>query len=92
MPLDRVDSGYRSTASVQSSLVMHPISEFGSEAQKERYLPRLGLCYLSLPTRMLKILLAKGELVGAFVSTCVARLFRESTKLALGSDRTEPWF
>lgn len=39
----RVDSGYRSTASVQSSLVMHPINEFGTEAQKEKYLPRLGL-------------------------------------------------
>jgi len=38
----RVDSGYRSTASVQSSLVMHPIYEFGTEAQKEKYLPRLG--------------------------------------------------
>jgi alkylation response protein AidB-like acyl-CoA dehydrogenase len=38
----RVDSGYRSTASVQSSLVMHPIYEFGSEAQKNEYLPRLG--------------------------------------------------
>lgn len=38
----RVDSGYRSTASVQSSLVMHPIHEFGSEAQKNEYLPRLG--------------------------------------------------
>jgi glutaryl-CoA dehydrogenase len=32
-----VDSGYRSTASVQSSLVMHPINEFGSDAQKEKY-------------------------------------------------------
>lgn len=48
--IERVDSGYRSTASVQSSLVMHPIDEFGTEAQKEKYLP----------------LLAKGELVGAF--------------------------
>lgn len=48
--LERVDSGYRSTASVQSSLVMHPIYEFGTEAQKEKYLPRL----------------AKGELIGAF--------------------------
>lgn len=38
-----VDSGYRSTASVQSSLVMHPINEFGTDAQKEKYLPRLGL-------------------------------------------------
>lgn len=37
-----VDSGYRSTASVQSSLVMHPIHEFGTEAQKEKYLPALG--------------------------------------------------
>ena len=40
--LFRVDSGYRSTASVQSSLVMHPIYEFGSETQKHEYLPRLG--------------------------------------------------
>ncbi|KAL0955858.1 hypothetical protein HGRIS_002060 [Hohenbuehelia grisea] len=48
--VERVDSGYRSTSSVQSSLVMHPINEFGTEAQKEKYLPRL----------------AKGELVGAF--------------------------
>lgn len=48
--IERVDSGYRSMASVQSSLVMHPINEFGSEAQKEKYLPRL----------------AKGEIVGAF--------------------------
>ncbi|KAH0829158.1 acyl-CoA dehydrogenase/oxidase [Lanmaoa asiatica] len=42
--IERVDSGYRSTASVQSSLVMHPIHEFGSEAQKNEYLPRLGNC------------------------------------------------
>ncbi|KAG8901966.1 hypothetical protein FRB99_004984 [Tulasnella sp. 403] len=39
--VERVDSGYRSTMSVQSSLVMHPINEFGSEQQKEKYLPRL---------------------------------------------------
>ena len=38
----RVDSGYRSTASVQSSLVMHPINEYGTKEQKEKYLPRLG--------------------------------------------------
>ncbi|KAG6902780.1 hypothetical protein C0995_011928 [Termitomyces sp. Mi166 len=48
--IERVDSGYRSTSSVQSSLVMHPINEFGSDGQKEKYLPRL----------------AKGELIGAF--------------------------
>ncbi|KIJ15524.1 glutaryl-CoA dehydrogenase [Paxillus involutus ATCC 200175] len=48
--IERVDSGYRSTASVQSSLVMHPIHEFGTDAQKEKYLPRL----------------AKGEIVGCF--------------------------
>ncbi|KAF4621083.1 hypothetical protein D9613_000863 [Agrocybe pediades] len=48
--IERVDSGYRSMASVQSSLVMHPINEFGTPAQKEKYLPRL----------------AKGEIVGAF--------------------------
>lgn len=48
--VERVDSGYRSAMSVQSSLVMYPIWAFGSGAQKERYLPRL----------------AKGELVGCF--------------------------
>ena len=46
----RVDSGYRSAMSVQSSLVMHPIHAYGSEAQKEKYLPRL----------------ATGELIGCF--------------------------
>jgi alkylation response protein AidB-like acyl-CoA dehydrogenase len=39
--VERVDSGYRSAMSVQSSLVMHPIYKFGSVAQKEEYLPRL---------------------------------------------------
>ncbi|CAG8682217.1 34249_t:CDS:2, partial [Racocetra persica] len=48
--VERVDSGYRSTMSVQSSLVMHPIYAFGSEEQKQKYLPRL----------------AKGEIIGAF--------------------------
>jgi glutaryl-CoA dehydrogenase len=40
--VERVDSGYRSALSVQSSLVMYPIYEFGSEAQKRKYLPRLA--------------------------------------------------
>ena len=40
--IERVDSGYRSAMSVQSSLVMHPIHEFGSEAQRKKYLPRLA--------------------------------------------------
>jgi glutaryl-CoA dehydrogenase len=48
--LERVDSGYRSTLSVQSSLVMHPIFAYGSEAQKRKYLPKL----------------AKAELIGCF--------------------------
>lgn len=48
--VERVDSGYRSAMSVQSSLVMHPIYKFGSDEQKDKYLPRL----------------AKGELVGCF--------------------------
>jgi glutaryl-CoA dehydrogenase len=39
--IERVDSGYRSAYSVQSSLVMYPIASFGSEAQKDLYLPRL---------------------------------------------------
>jgi glutaryl-CoA dehydrogenase len=48
--IERVDSGYRSVMSVQSSLVMHPIHSYGTEAQRERWLPGL----------------AKGELVGCF--------------------------
>ncbi|HEY2007885.1 MAG TPA: acyl-CoA dehydrogenase [Rhizomicrobium sp.] len=48
--LETVDSAFRSSLSVQSSLVMHPIHAFGSPAQKEKYLPKL----------------AKGEWIGAF--------------------------
>ncbi|MBN3318145.1 GCDH protein, partial [Atractosteus spatula] len=48
--VERVDSAYRSVMSVQSSLVMHPISAYGSEEQKKKYLPRL----------------AKGEMLGCF--------------------------
>jgi len=48
--VERVDSGYRSMMSVQSSLVMVPIHKFGSEAQKRKYLPRL----------------ASGEMIGCF--------------------------
>ena len=40
--VERVDSGYRSAMSVQSSLVMHPINAYGSEAQKRKYLPKLA--------------------------------------------------
>lgn len=40
--IERVDSGYRSMASVQSSLVMVPINEFGTEEQKQKYLPKLA--------------------------------------------------
>lgn len=48
--IERGDSGLRSTASVQSSLVMHPINAYGSEEQKQKYLPKL----------------ATGELMGCF--------------------------
>ncbi len=48
--IERVDSGYRSALSVQSSLVMWPIYAYGSEAQRRKYLPKL----------------AKGELIGCF--------------------------
>jgi glutaryl-CoA dehydrogenase len=48
--LERCDSGFRSFGSVQSSLVMYPIHSYGSDAQKERWLPRM----------------AKGEAVGCF--------------------------
>ncbi|MEO9386110.1 acyl-CoA dehydrogenase [Chromobacterium phragmitis] len=40
--VERVDSGYRSAMSVQSSLVMHPIWAYGSDAQKDKYLPKLA--------------------------------------------------
>jgi glutaryl-CoA dehydrogenase len=40
--IERVDSGYRSAMSVQSSLVMHPIHAYGTEAQRRKYLPRLA--------------------------------------------------
>ena len=40
--VERIDSGYRSMMSVQSSLVMHPINAYGSEAQKRKYLPKLA--------------------------------------------------
>jgi glutaryl-CoA dehydrogenase len=48
--IERVDSGYRSAMSVQSSLVMHPIHAYGTEEQRRKYLPKL----------------ASGELVGCF--------------------------
>ena len=48
--MERVDSGYRSMLSVQSSLVMHPIESFGTEEQKQHYLPKL----------------ATGEMIGCF--------------------------
>jgi glutaryl-CoA dehydrogenase len=48
--IERVDSGYRSMMSVQSSLTMYPIHTYGSEAQRQKYLPRL----------------ASGEFLGAF--------------------------
>ncbi|MFV0507842.1 MAG: acyl-CoA dehydrogenase [Shewanella algae] len=48
--IERVDSGYRSAMSVQSSLVMYPIFAYGSEEQKQKYLPKL----------------ARGELIGCF--------------------------
>ena len=40
--IERVDSGYRSAMSVQSSLVMHPIHEYGSDEQRDKYLPKLA--------------------------------------------------
>jgi len=48
--IEKVDSGYRSAMSVQSSLVIHPIYEFGSEKQKKKYIPKL----------------IKGDLIGCF--------------------------
>ena len=63
-----IDSGYRSTASVQSSLVMHPIYAFGTDTQKEKYLAALGKAPTSNgPGQALTQSLAKGELIGSFV-------------------------
>ena len=44
--IERVDSGYRSVMSVQSSLVMHPIHEYGTDAQRRKYLPKLATAVL----------------------------------------------
>lgn len=44
--VERVDSGYRSALSVQSSLVMHPINAYGTEAQKEKFLPKIGRAHV----------------------------------------------
>ena len=63
-----IDSGYRSTASVQSSLVMHPIYAFGTEGQKEKYLAPLGQHHqVKCLGQALTQSLAKGELIGSFV-------------------------
>uniref|UniRef100_A0A3B5AUY0 Glutaryl-CoA dehydrogenase b n=1 Tax=Stegastes partitus TaxID=144197 RepID=A0A3B5AUY0_9TELE len=48
--IEKVDSGYRTVMSVQSALVMHPINAYGTEEQKQKYLPRL----------------ARGEILGCF--------------------------
>ena len=58
--IERVDSGYRSTISVQSSLVMHPIHAYGNEAQRAKHLPRL----------------ATGEIIGCFGLTEPDAAFR----------------
>lgn len=42
--LERVDSSYRSAFSIQSALFMHAIDAYGSAEQKEKYLPKLGMC------------------------------------------------
>jgi glutaryl-CoA dehydrogenase len=55
--VERVDSGYRSAMSVQSSLVMHPIYKFGSEAQKEEYMPRLVRGARASSSRLLLLVL-----------------------------------
>ncbi|KAG5461466.1 MAG: acyl-CoA dehydrogenase/oxidase, partial [Olpidium bornovanus] len=72
--IERVDSGYRSAMSVQSSLVMHPIYAYGSEAQKKRYLPELGKAREDLfSTRefiaavvSVSLLHSAGKLIGCF--------------------------
>ena len=65
--VERVDSGYRSAMSVQSSLVMHPINEYGSEAQRQKYLPKL----------------ATGEWVGCFGLTMSLCLLKTCCPMSL---------
>jgi Acyl-CoA dehydrogenase, N-terminal domain len=83
--VERVDSGYRSGMSVQSSLVMGGIAEFGTEEQKERFLPGM----------------AKGEIVGAFgltervyslLSSCIKsqKLICRQQTMDPTRDRTAP--
>lgn len=55
--VERVDSGYRSAMSVQSSLVMWPIFAYGSEQQKQKYLPKLGLNFYIFVSEVTQILL-----------------------------------
>ena len=59
----RVDSGYRSAMSVQSSLVMHPIYAYGTEAQKQKWLPRLGKFHPIVTTRNQLLVVTAGLLV-----------------------------
>lgn len=72
--IERVDSGYRSMMSVQSSLVMYPIYAYGSEAQRQRYLPKL----------------AAGEWIGCFgltepdAGSDPAKMKTRATKTATG--------
>ena len=82
--IERVDFGYRSMMSVQSSLVMYPIEAYGSEAQKRKYLPKL----------------AKGELVGCFGLTepdagsdpGSMKRARKKSPMATGSPARRPGF
>jgi hypothetical protein len=71
--VERVDSGYRSAMSVQSSLVMHPIYKFGSDEQKEKYLPPL----------------ARGDSVGCFGCVAQDRgLWQAGMSAAMAVERT----
>eukprot|EP01036_Dinobryon_divergens_P056940 gene56940-biopygen47182 len=67
--IERVDSGYRSMASVQSSLVMHPIYSYGTEEQRKKWLPRLATgalvgCFLKAEAGRKGFIVMRREAVG----------------------------
>lgn len=80
--VERVDSGYRSAMSVQSSLVMHPINAYGTEAQKEKYLPRLGksgvFSYLHITFLKKKVRIENCDPLFVFISFFAVQLEEKS--------------
>ena len=71
--IERVDSGYRSMASVQSSLVMYPIHAYGSAEQKAKYLPGLASGTLIVPSSLAITLMGPARLRSRKKVDCIRR-------------------